>query len=54
MRQLVFALALCFAVSPLASSATTHPVAHKATKHKVKARRAPKAKKRVVRRGGAA
>jgi hypothetical protein len=43
MRQLVLALALCFAVSPIAASAQTTPVKHKAKK--VKAHKAPKAKK---------
>jgi hypothetical protein len=43
MRQLV--LALCLAVSPIAASAqTTHPV-KKVTKHKVKGRKASKAKR---------
>jgi hypothetical protein len=52
MRQLVLALAFCFAVSPIAASAqTTHQV-KKVKSHKVKAHKAPKVKKsskRVVR-----
>jgi hypothetical protein len=51
MRQLVLALALCFAVSPIAASAQTTHTAKKVTKHKAKGRKtakAHKASKKVV------
>jgi hypothetical protein len=48
MRQLVLALAFCFAISPIASSAQTSTPVKKVKPKKVKGRKAPKVKKKKV------